>query len=208
MESLGVVLKRYREEAKFTIASFSNMTKIQVKALQDLEDNGFDRLQGDLTIRSYIKQYSNYLGLDYQKLINLYEAQSGGKKVSAGDSMVNYKVPKAYITPKILKIIGIVLAALVLFAYLAYQVSIIFASPFLTVTTPDQNLVVTEKFVEVRGQTEKEAQLYINDKQIFTDANGYFQVTLDLLPGINLIKVSAKKKYSKESVVFRQILLQ
>jgi len=208
MELLGQVLKRYREGAKFTLASFSNLTKVQEKLLAALEADNFNSLPGDLATRSYIKQYSSYLGLNYLRLIELYEAQIGGKKTEPGMKMIDYKIPKAYVTPKILKILGIIIAALVLFAYLAFQVSIIFAPPTLEVTTPDRNLIVNEKFIEVRGLTEKEAQLFINDKQIFTDANGYYQVTLDLLPGINLIKVSAKKKYSKESVIFRQILLQ
>lgn len=204
--TLGEVLKKYREKNKITIEEFSNITKIPQKVILSLESDDVKSLSSESNVKNYIKIYSRYLKLDEKKLLNLYTT-SPDNKISE-IKVKKQKKSRIYLTPRIIKIATILAIAIILISYLIFQVSKIFVNPYLEVTVPHKDLVVTDNFVELRGVTEKEATVYINDKEIYTDSNGYFQITLDLNQGINLIKISSKKKHSKESVIFREILVK
>ncbi len=206
-ETLGSVLRRYREEAGLSLERFEQLTKIPRSVLQHLESDNLEKLPGDFYIRKYLRLYAQYLKLKESKLVAKYEEQ-----VEVGPAPTPQAPPQAQqrliITPQLLKLGAIALIAVLIVGYLVLQVRNIFEEPFLIVTVPSEDLVITDNFIEIRGQAEKEADVYINNKQIFTDARGYFQTTLDLQQGINILRISAQKKHSQESIIFREILVQ
>lgn len=204
--TLGEILKKYREKNRITIDQFSNITKIPQKVILNLESDNYNELLGVEYIKNYIKVYSRYLRLDEKKLLSLYIPNNNSNKQSS--RMTGKPEFKVYLTPKIIKIVGILLIAIILISYLFFQVSKIFKNPYLEVTVPHQDLVIIDNFIQIIGLTEREATVFINDREIVTDGSGYFKVTLDLNHGINLIKISAKKKHSKETVIFREILVK
>jgi cytoskeletal protein RodZ len=208
MKTLGVILKEYREKSGMTIARFSEITKISQKSIIELESDNFDVLDA-YDIPKYISIYARYLNLDKEKLVLKYKDQVG---IEASKQQTSNHRPEAQpsviLTPKMLKVFGIVLVGLLVIGYLFFQVTQIFEEPYLEVTTPAEDIVITDNFIDIRGRTEREATIYINDKEVTIDAKGFFVATLDLTDGINLIKISAQKKHSKQSVIYREILVQ
>ena len=209
METIGQILKRYRSGADLTVQKFAKITNIPTTIIVDIENDAFGSMSGDFYVKNYIKTYAKYFKLDYDKLVSVYEKQIGGQ-VSKDDTStsIKNKTQRVFITPKIIKLVAVISVAVILVFYLGFQVKKIFTPPYLEVTTPDRNLVITDNFIEIRGLTAKEARVFINEKELFTDSHGFFTTTLDIQDGINLIKISAKKKHSKESVIFREILVQ
>jgi cytoskeletal protein RodZ len=55
----------------------SRDTKIKPSALQALEDEDFDSLGGDVYTRAFLRNYSQYLGLDPDKVVGLYAERAG-----------------------------------------------------------------------------------------------------------------------------------
>lgn len=209
MKTIGTILKEHRERAKMNIGAFSELTKISPKILMALEADDFKKLPGDFYIRKYIKVYAHYLKLKEQALLEVYEHQTFESPHKKKNTINNQqKETKVLLTPTFFKVFAIVSVAVIIVSYLVFQVSAIFDEPLLEVTTPAQDLIITETYIEIRGKTEKEALVMINGKEIFTDSNGFFITTLDLAEGINLITISAKKKHSKESIIYREILVQ
>lgn len=209
MKTIGAILKEHRERAKMNIGAFSELTKISPKILMALEADDFKKLPGDFYIRKYIKVYAHYLKLKEQALLEVYEHQTFESPHKKKNTINNQqKETKVLLTPTFFKVFAIVSVAVIIVSYLVFQVSAIFDEPLLEVTTPAQDLIITETYIEIRGKTEKEALVMINGKEIFTDSNGFFITTLDLAEGINLITISAKKKHSKESIIYREILVQ
>ena len=211
METLGQVLSRYRTSAKMSVEDFSILTKIPPKVIRALEADDYSRLSEETYIKGHIKTYANYLNLSHEKLVKLFEEQAKDDKyanIKRGQQTPTAQKTRVLVTPRIIQIAIISLVAVVLIAYLAIQVSNIFQPPFLEISNPSQNLVISEGFIHIQGLTERESLVRINDKEISTQADGSFSTTLDLNPGLNLIKVTAKKKHSKESVIFREILVE
>lgn len=204
-EKLGQVFKRYREEAGLKIAQVEKDTKISQRMLLALENDNYDILPEDLYTKNIIKTYAEYLSLDYNKLLNLYTERRGEIK---DKKLKEKKKNRAYLTPQIFRYIAIAVIVLILIIYLGMQINKIFIAPELIISEPDKNITTSQNFIEIKGRTEKEARVFINNKEIYIDSNGEFKATLDLQKGLNTIKIAASKKHSKENVIFREVLVQ
>ncbi|MBN1325982.1 helix-turn-helix domain-containing protein [Candidatus Falkowbacteria bacterium] len=204
-ETLGQVFKRYREEARLRIEQVEKDIKISQRMLQAIENDKYDILPEDLYVRNIIKTYADYLSLDYNKLLNLYQENRGE---ITGNVIKEQKKTRVYITPQIFRYIVIGLVILALAIYLGFQINNIFIAPKLEVYQPDKNITILQNFIEVKGFTEKEARVFINDKEIYIGSKGEFKATLDLQKGLNTIKISASKKHSKENIIYREVLVQ
>ena len=202
---MGKVFKRYREEAGLKIEQVEKDTKISQRMLLALENDNYDILPEDLYVKNIIKTYAEYLFLDYNKLLNLYRTSRGEIK---DEKFKIKKTNRVYITPQIFRYIVISVIFLILAVYLGLQINNIFTMPDLVVYQPDKNLTTSQNFIEIKGKTEKETRVLINNKEIYIDSNGEFKATLDLQKGLNTIKISASKKHSKENVIFREVLVQ
>ncbi len=206
-ETFGQVLKRYRTNENITISKIEEETKISRRMIEAIENNDYNRFPEDLYIRNLIKVYATYLSLDYNRLLSLYE--KGKENTSQEKKPVKINKPtKVYLTPIIVRNAVIIIIVLLLLIYLGWQVNKIFEAPELIINEPPQETIITENFIEVKGSTEKEAQVFINDKEVFLDSNGQFKATLDLQKGLNIIKIRATKKHSRENIIYREVLVQ
>ena len=115
---------------------------------------------------------------------------------------------KVYVTPQRARNILILLIIIALVVYLGFQIKKIYEPPPLIILQPAKDLITGQNFIEIQGRTEKEARVYINEKEVFLDPAGGFKTTLDLQKGMNLIKISAVKKQGKANTVYREILVQ
>lgn len=209
METIGDVLKRYRKP-KMSIEEFAELVKVPLKNLNKLEADDFSSLPDEFTIKSYLKLYSRHLNLDYKKLEKLYLDQTTKvldwhhtPKVNMSSSSSRF-----VITPAIINIAIIILIAISLLGYLGYQLQKTFAPPSLSLISPSSDVVITEIFIQIKGQVEPESEVFINNRQVYADQSGIFMVTIDLQKGVNLIIVTAKKKNSEASVIYRKIIVE
>ncbi len=70
MSSIGETLKKAREEKKITLLEAQRGTKIQLKALINIEEDAFDKLPNPTYAKGFIKQYAQYLAIDPEPLLN------------------------------------------------------------------------------------------------------------------------------------------
>jgi cytoskeletal protein RodZ len=69
MASFGENLKRQRELRGIELREISEATKISFRFLQALEADRIDVLPGGIFRRSFVREYSRYLGLDTDRLV-------------------------------------------------------------------------------------------------------------------------------------------
>ncbi len=67
------------------------------------------------------------------------------------------------------------------------------SSPNFTINIPDQS---SEKTIAIPGVIGKGQKIFLNDKEVIADENGNFIANVDLIPGINPLRV---KVFSKDS---------
>jgi len=72
VSELGEQLKRTREEKQISLDEIQELTKIQKRYLQAIENGGFDKLPGAFYTKAFIKSYAEAVGLNYESLMREY----------------------------------------------------------------------------------------------------------------------------------------
>ena len=81
-------------------------------------------------------------------------------------------------------------------------------NPILVVSSPVNNLVMTQDSVEVVGKTDPGAKLLINNEPVSILENGSFDVKVPLSPGINTLTIVASNKFGKQTTLVRNLRLE
>lgn len=207
--SLGERLKRARLEANVSLDDLASVTKIPKSYLMFLEEGQYDQLPADVYVRGYLKAYIRCLGLDDHEMLELYKRERGiQENVKKSKTKIKKSKINFIITPKMIKIAGIVLLVLGLFFYLWIQLHTLAAPPKLEITNPVSDLTINQDTIKIKGKTEPEVELFINDQQVSLDSQGNFEETIGLTKGMNTLNIKAKSKVGKETSVLRKILVE
>lgn len=206
--SIGESLRKKRAEAGLELAAISDTLKISQKYLQALEDDNWEVFPGDIYLNNFLKRYCEYLGITDIKLVGL-KKKNGNYPLSGAPSVGQAVVKKSLLInyPRLLKNIFFFIIISGFLIYLGLKVNILIAPPKIDLFFPAQDLILSSHTIEVKGRVEGEVRLLLNNEDLGVDQNGFFQKTLDLKSGLNIIKLQAKKRYGKETVVTRRLIV-
>jgi cytoskeleton protein RodZ len=73
MADIGATLREARMRAKIDINEVETRTKIRAKYLRAMENEEWGLLPGDVYVKSFLRTYGDYLGLDSRQLIDDYK---------------------------------------------------------------------------------------------------------------------------------------
>jgi cytoskeletal protein RodZ len=77
-ETIGAILVREREKRGLSLEDVHDATKITTHNLAALEEDRFDHFPNRVYARAFLRDYSNFLGLDSAELLDRYEADWQG----------------------------------------------------------------------------------------------------------------------------------
>lgn len=208
-DGLGFKLKEVREQKKLSPEFIAKKLNINLKYLLDIEDNRFDRLPAGLYSKNYVREYAKLLGfppIEIKKWL-----KHNLELVNENNDPFSQKVlsRKQFIAfPRIIRNTLLALLFLACLLYLGSYFKKIVFPPKLEIYQPDKNLKISGNSIEIKGKTEAEAEVQINGETVLNNNNGYFSTNINLKKGVNNILIKAQKKYSSESTVLRQILVE
>ncbi|MEM7617833.1 MAG: RodZ domain-containing protein [Pseudomonadota bacterium] len=115
--NVGQILRRTREYYGQSVGQVEVNLRIRASHIQAIEAVDLSRLPGRVYAIGFVRAYSEYLGLDGDKMVHLFKAQSVGKKnrPELQFKVANYETQ----TPNVYVILGCTLAAILLIAYLS-----------------------------------------------------------------------------------------
>jgi len=198
--TLGEKLRRARKRKGVDLIEAELSTKVRAKYLEALENEDFDLLPNDIYTNGFLQNYANYLGLDSEKILQLWEHQKVIRNCNDSKNFCSNDVLKdktLIITPKLITVLIGSLSCLAIFAYIIFQVASFASVPKLLVSAPSSNVIVESEQILVSGQTDVDANLKINNEKVMVDSNGNFSVYIALQNGINTIVVTATNKANK-----------
>jgi len=213
--SVGEKLAAKRQEKGVNLNRAAAEVKISAGYLQALEVSDYNKLPGEVYARNFLKAYARYLGLDINEVLSQYQTeQKVYSKTQKIKSNIDIKKPvervfwhNLVVTPEIFRNLIIGILIIICLVYLGAKVKGVVDPPFLQVFSPTDNLLVSQKVVEVTGQVEKEATVEINGQPVLTDSEGNFSETLVLQSGTNIIEIVAKKNHSKLIKIYRKVIV-
>lgn len=200
--TLGEKLRNLRNEKRISLNEVSRSTRIQIKYLEYLEDGDYEKLPEDVYIKGFLRSYAEFLGVDENILIRLYEKEKG---IEINLKKVNNKFAKRkpinispfLITPKIITIVIGTLLVGVSFFYLYKEIEGFSNAPKLIIFNPQQNAIESGNFVNVEGATDRDAKVFINDQPVLVNDEGRFSEKLALQFGVNFINIRAVNRFDK-----------
>lgn len=75
MAEIGETLRERRMAMKVDVHEVEEETKIRAKYLRALENEEYNLLPGNAYVKSFLRTYADYLGLDSRALVDAYRAQ-------------------------------------------------------------------------------------------------------------------------------------
>jgi cytoskeletal protein RodZ len=208
MKSVGEILREERLKQNQSVEEIHRATKIPLATIEKIEKDLFNELPATAFSRGFVRNYAQSLGLDKEKTLAIYRRdwEKKGQKTPLFFKK-DQGLEKTIWNPKTLGFIVGGLLILVLAGYLGFQLKNYFSPPKLVVEQPMDGEKIGDDQVEVKGKTDKEASLYINEQLIDIDEQGNFLYSLDLYPGENKIEIKAVDRRERETVVERKVVV-
>lgn len=204
--TIGSVLQEARQSHKWTLKDAEKKTGIDKRYLEYLEADDFYKLPGSTYVKGFLERYAEFLKLNPSKIIEKWRKEfSQSSNTEIPNILRVKKRPQSIFDIKIY-LIGLVI--LLIFLYIGFSIKKILFTSDLEILNPPQDLVTTESYIIIAGRVDLGADVFINDQPIEQINDGKFEQEIKLSPGLNTIKISAKKKHSQEKIIFRQIILE
>jgi cytoskeletal protein RodZ len=211
-DTIAQQLKQTRQNKEISLKNAAKNLGINQIYLSALESGNFSELPPGIYGKNYLRQYAEYLGLNPDNLLKVFNQEVASMNNSkAEDNPFSRKTvanKRPLTIPKLIKNIVILSIVLAVFIYLGFYLNNVVSPPQLEILYPKDNLVITEKVVEIRGVTEPEAQIDINGEAVMSNEYGFFGKKINLKTGVNLITITSQKKYGRKQTLTKQILVK
>ena len=198
---LGEVLRTAREAKFIDLTRVERDTKIRVHYLAALERGDYRELPAAVYTKGFLRNYGLYLGLDPEYLVDLYRLESGNAVERPTTAIGPRPVTERQARPFVISSSAVVAAilSLLVLAFVVYLVGefVTFArTPELRITDPAGDLAgFRGAEYTIRGVTEPNSTITTEglrqNPSAKADAQGAFSVTIQLVPGANVVTVTA-----------------
>jgi len=210
MKTAGSIIREERIRRGISLEKAEGATRIRKKFLTAIEQDDYSVLPSLLYAKGFIKNYSEYLGLDSGTVLAFYRRQIDEAHVTTlpkKDKEV-FRSSWSQLTPG--RFVGLLIGILIVvfFAYFITQYRRLSEAPILTIEKPANNVVVKERKIDIMGKTDNDATVTINGVTALVRPDGSFfdQITLEV--GVNSITISAVSRYGKTTTLVRKVGLQ
>ena len=212
-KTLGERLKEIRKEAGLNRQAVEQKIGISEKYIKYLEESQYQKLPGEVYIKSFLKKYAALLSVSENKVMALYQKEKGVYQKLDSYDHSQYLPPKGrvkfpFLNPKNLRNAIIILFILAILLYLGWELTNIIAPPKLEIIYPEEEFITTDKNLILKGKTEPEISVLVNGEEVDVEKDGYFEQNIILKEGVNTIEITAHKKQGEENKVTRQVLLK
>lgn len=208
MRTVGEILREKRLTKGLTLDKAAQATKIRIRFLEAIENDDYHKLPSLSYSKGFVKNYSEFLGLNSNDVLAFFRRQTS-------DTVRTSIVPKGVadplnkpvfqLTPSrfLASIFGFLFILFLL--YFVYQYKRLYEPPILTIESPQEKLVTTERRIDVLGKTDPDATVTINGVSVLVRSDGKFFDQLSLVPGVNTIEIVATSRYGKTTLVRREV---
>lgn len=196
--TLGQLLRNTRLKHKLKLKHIEQYTNIRISHITAIENNNWEELPDLTYAKNFVMTYAKFLELDLHKITNRFDIET--KNISHHTHIQSNTHSNHFqfiITPRTITIFTALLITVSIGLYAYFQINYFVQTPQLNIIEPADYTVVAVNKVDIKGQTNPENIIYINNQLLSTDKKGNFSTPIQLKNGYNIIKVTAKNKIGK-----------
>lgn len=205
LKKSGEILKSARLKRGLTFETVEKETKMRVKFLRSLEEGNLSTFHSLPYARGFLKNYSEFLGLDSALVLALFRRETTDQIVKVLPSGLVQEGPFFRVTPKraMLLVAAFIAASIIYYLFQEYRGFL--GAPALTVDSPQEAQVLNEGTIEVKGKADSDATVLVNGEPVALSKEGYFTKVIRIFKGEETITVIAKNRRGKETTERRRI---
>ena len=219
MSSLGEQLRAQRERKGITLEQAAADTRIREKFLTALEAGDYPALPGAVYTRGFLRNYAEYLDLETDELVALFQQERGGAppEPTPKRTFKPYRpvVHQSLIFRPVVFVPVLIIAFVGLFlGYMYYQFTTFATLPKLEITDPSTDGLSASGDLFVRGVTVPGGRVTVTVYpgpevlDLRSGDDGNFGVSVNLNPGSNHLVVEVLDAAGKTNHVSRTIQYQ
>lgn len=212
--NLGIQVKTARAAKGLTIHRIANSYCIPKTFIEAVESNNYETLPNTVYTKGMLKKYLRILELHTKEGIAKWEEGHAhfdalsNKRITEKDIKQDKRpYKKGIINPIFLQKGFAIFVSLFLLVYIGVKVDAAITPTDLQLIAPYDQMTTTESSVTVKGITEPEVEVLINQFPVTVDENGIFEEIVTLQNGLNILEIAATKKYRPTHTIKRHILL-
>ncbi len=205
--TLGDRLVKLRESQKLSIEELARDIKIKKAYVKALEKGDYQLLPTKVYARGFINAYAKYFNVSEEKLVKIFDREYQiYKNIHKKDEPQAEDITRLPALPRIIltskTIVAIVATLIITLAgsYLFFGFQKFVSAPWLKIEEPAGELTTKEQEITIKGTTQNDAKVFINDQLIHVGLDGNFSDQVGLSPGLNNITIKSINKFEKESV--------
>lgn len=205
--TLGERLAKLRESQKFTVEELAKEIKIRGDYIKALESGEYQLLPTKVYARGFINAYAKYFNVSEERLVKLFDREYQiYKNIHKKDEPQVEEItrlpalPKIVLTSKTIIAIAAFLIITLAGSYLYFGFQKFVSAPWLKIEEPAGEVTTKEQAIAIKGSTQNDARVFINDQLIQVGLDGSFIDQVGLSPGLNNITIKSINKFDKETV--------
>lgn len=163
MKSVGELLQDTRKNQKLSIKQVSAAIKIREGMIDALEKSDYSLFASDMHLKSFLKSYAKYLGINPEKIMAMYrrerqiesEDNPKGKKVNLNVNTKKqiFSLSRLFSVSSIITIIGLIVIVVIISFFVQFWLKIN-TPPNLEIISPDNNQIIETKSFIIEGRTD------------------------------------------------------
>lgn len=206
MKTVGQLLQAERIKKEISIEELSRSTKIDTKYIKALEDNRYDLLPSETFTKGFVRNLSLSLCCNPDEYVAVFRRDYKNPHLYKNFPSKKRLSIRTLVRPSS-QVVSLIIIAVVFLVYLGFQFRAILIPPPLSVNSPRKNLVTVSP-VTIEGTTSTDSLVTINgDSVVKPDANGYFQVLINLPVGDTSLTIKATNRFSRTNTVSIPIII-
>lgn len=208
-ETLGDKLRALRRTQAVSLPMLEAKTRIQKRYLEALERGRYDELPEPMYTRNFLRAYARALGADEEYFLELYEEEVGQTDLLGPHRLPRMRVRKGrfFVFSRLTAALAVLLPALLITGYLLWQTSSLLRPPQLSITEPTDGSAVQTALLPVAGMVaDNDVTVTVNGETVIIDESLHFEAEVDLIRGLNVVTIRAKRRYSREAVIYRRVV--
>ena len=188
-ETAGVLLKRARLAKALSPETISEQSGIDVESLTALEQGNWGVFNARIHAVGLSKKYATVLGLDPEYIGSLirrdFVLNSPAHVMEYDFAEDKRQDNRDYAKPMAILIL------IVAFIFFSYQVALSLKPPSIQLISPNALRLKAVDKVLVKGKTDSETEVLINDQPAFVEKDGAFYKEVMLKRGSNPVRIRA-----------------
>lgn len=191
MKRASFLLQTTRLDREFTLDEISKKTKIPLHYLQAFESESVANFPNEPYCSLMLREYASFLGLNQDEVVSVFR-RDYAKKVALDTKKISmFSFTPQFTSTAIITLLIILFSSYLIFEYIKFN-----RPPNLSVNWPTSY----SKIVEIKGITDVESTIKINQELVVVDQNGNFVKKLELATSEAKIVVQSTSPAGKTTV--------